>query len=266
MAKKAKPDLWMPIYFGDYLADTLHLTTEQHGAYLLLLMAEWKAGGYLPDDDLQLAAIAKLPRQSWARTRPVIQAFFTAEGGRWSQKRLLEEYERAEHVSGVRRAIGRLGGQAKRKQNESKQGSKTEAIAIANGVANGVANAKQTTKQNGTPSQSHVNPTTAGRPKSKAIPEAFSTAWQLYPKRAGDNPKERALKAWHARISEGNSEEDLLAGVRRYAAFVRATGKEGTEYVKQAATFFGPSKGFLETWAPPEAHIAAGDTTARANW
>lgn len=108
--------------------------------------------------------------------------------------------------------------------------------------------------------------TTAVRPKNKNVPESFAIAWEIYPKRAGDNPKDRALKAWRARKGEGESEEAMLAGARRYAEFIRSTSKENTEFVKQAATFFGPSKAYLEPWTLPEPHIAAPGGTKGAAW
>lgn len=76
----------------------------------------------------------------------------------------------------------------------------------------------------------------------------FEQAWQAYPKRAGGNSKAAARKARKARIKDGVNTEAMLAGVNRYAGYVRATGSAGTQYVKQAATFFGPDKHFDEPW------------------
>ncbi|MFG0814711.1 helix-turn-helix domain-containing protein [Raoultella sp. FYR_9] len=81
----------------------------------------------------------------------------------------------------------------------------------------------------------------------------FETAWQAYPKRAGGNSKSGAWKAWKARLKDGVKPDDMLAGVKRYAAYARATGSVGTQFVKQAATFFGPDRHFEESWQTPSA-------------
>jgi len=102
----SKKDLWMPLYVGDYLADTGHLTTTQHGAYLLLLMHYWRKRE-LPDDDKQLAAIAKLPLRIWLDNKETIQAFFHMG---WRHKRLDAELEKRSKVANARAIAGQKGG------------------------------------------------------------------------------------------------------------------------------------------------------------
>jgi hypothetical protein len=79
----------------------------------------------------------------------------------------------------------------------------------------------------------------------------FDDLRAIFPKRAGSQPWDRAQKAINARLHEGHSWSEILDGARRYAAFIRATGKERTESVLQAATFVGPSKHFLNPYELP---------------
>lgn len=114
--------------------------------------------------------------------------------------------------------------------------------------------------KNGTQNQSlepniePINKTPAAKAAVMAAPgktnysPVFEEAWQAYPKRAGGNPKLSAWKAWSARLREGVRPEDMLAGVKRYANYARATGSAGTQYVKHAVTFFGPDRHFDENW------------------
>ncbi|HFQ7060655.1 TPA: hypothetical protein ACYR8W_000189 [Citrobacter freundii] len=95
-------------------------------------------------------------------------------------------------------------------------------------------------------------PAPARSAKQDYSPE-FETTWQAYPKRAGGNSKAAAYKAWKARLKDGVKPEDMLAGVKRYAAYVKVTGNAGTQFVKQATTFFGPDRHFEEAWQTPSA-------------
>lgn len=81
------------------------------------------------------------------------------------------------------------------------------------------------------------------------VPAEFAEFWLAYPKREGSNSKADALKAWNARIRAGVKAEDMLAGVKRYAAFCAAKGMVGTQYVKQASSFLGTGEHWAAEWA-----------------
>jgi uncharacterized protein YdaU (DUF1376 family) len=88
--------LWMPLYVADYLADTSRLTTEQHGAYLLLMFDYWRNGA-LPDDDAVLAQVCRLSLDAWSIHRAVLRGFFSpAEDGLLHQKRIDAEITKAQ--------------------------------------------------------------------------------------------------------------------------------------------------------------------------
>ena len=85
----------LPLWTDSYLADTTHLTTQEHGAYLLLLMAAWRSPGCrLPNDDKLLRRFAGGPK-NWRRIKTRVLAFWLLNDGYLTQKRLCQEYERA---------------------------------------------------------------------------------------------------------------------------------------------------------------------------
>lgn len=75
-------------------------------------------------------------------------------------------------------------------------------------------------------------------------PPEFEKAWDLYPSRPNNN-KRKALKAWKARINEGYTPEEMIAGLRAYLAWAEKAGMEHP-YLKHTSTFFGPNLHFLD--------------------
>ena len=127
---------WMPLYIPDFLADTMHLSAAETGAYLCLIMDYWMHDG-LPDDDRKLAQIARVPIRAWLAMRATIAAFFH-DG--WQHKRIDAELMKMIGMTERRRAAGSKGGtvssivrsrqanvQQTFKQNPSKRPSKNEA-------------------------------------------------------------------------------------------------------------------------------------------
>jgi uncharacterized protein YdaU (DUF1376 family) len=98
---------WMPLYVGDYLADTLDLDAEQHGVYLLLLMMMWRrSDGALPDDmdfikrSLSACADGMHGNRFNRLVPPLLGRFFRLdEDGNYRHKRLEKEREKADKFS-----------------------------------------------------------------------------------------------------------------------------------------------------------------------
>jgi uncharacterized protein YdaU (DUF1376 family) len=135
----------MPFYVGDYLSATTRLTTEQHGAYVLLLLDYWKSGPP-PNDDTVLAQITRMSPQAWRKAKAGILGFFEVRDGQLIQKRVERERVKAAEITEERSKAGKEGA-AKRWQGHKQTHGKR--------IANAIDLPKQTQRQNDAPSPSH---------------------------------------------------------------------------------------------------------------
>jgi uncharacterized protein YdaU (DUF1376 family) len=109
----------LPLFVREYLVDTTHLSLEESGAYLHLLMHAWARRGVLPDDERVLATFCKVSVKKWRGLRPALEPFFTVSDGTWTNERLSREWQYVQDVSEKRRAAGAIGG---RGRPQGKQG------------------------------------------------------------------------------------------------------------------------------------------------
>lgn len=186
-------ETWMPILVDKYLGDTTHLTTEQHGAYLLLLLTCWKRDGRLPADDAQLATIARLPPAKWRTNGPILLAFFDHEDGFLTQKRLTAELERAKANLEQRSQAGKASAE-RRAQQRADNGRST---AVETSVA---TEAQRDAQRNGRPTPIPSSPTS--KKVSKASPShppgggRFPEFWQAWPKNDRKQDKKACAEKW----------------------------------------------------------------------
>jgi len=85
---------YMPLYISDYMADTSHLTTVEHGAYLLLLMTYWQTEKPLPNDIKSLASICKMQPVNFKKIWSRLFFFFEVKNHHVTHKRLEKELKK----------------------------------------------------------------------------------------------------------------------------------------------------------------------------
>jgi uncharacterized protein YdaU (DUF1376 family) len=177
-----RPDTWMPFYIGDYLRDTSRLTTEGHGAYMLMIFDYWAAGKPLPDDDSQLAAVTRLSIQKWRVLKPTLAHFFLIGDGIWRHKRIDEELARATDRIDKRSAAGSAGaatrwGKVDGNRIANASESHSDRIADANAPSESPSEKQEDLKK----VVVSLSPRAAARPSPAQTPEAKAArkeAWQ----------------------------------------------------------------------------------------
>lgn len=86
---------WMPFFIGDYLGGTQRLTTEQHGAYLLLIFDYWR-NGPPPLNDAILCSISRLKLARFRKHKETLLGFFEVRDGKLFHARIDAEKNKAE--------------------------------------------------------------------------------------------------------------------------------------------------------------------------
>lgn len=208
------PRHWMPFYVGDYLADTPHLDTEEHGAYLLLIFSYWSRGKPLPDDDKKLQAIAKQPLERWLEIRPTIAEYFDVRDGYWFHERVEEELEKSRKISEQRSEAGRKGG------------SKSK--------ANAQAKAKQKPKQTTSNPQPQYNSLSRGPIPKDWQPSEETIAYAQIQRLPHSELVVQKFKDHYA--SESKLTADPDAAYRKWLTNERPGGKNATYHREDAQT------------------------------
>ena len=115
---------YMQLYIADYLADTMHLSAEEHGAYLLLMFNYWQTGKRIPKN--RLAKIARLTNERWADVEPSLREFFCDNGEEWVHLRIEEDLASVREKLTKKSAAGKASVQARRSRKKADVQTKQE--------------------------------------------------------------------------------------------------------------------------------------------
>jgi uncharacterized protein YdaU (DUF1376 family) len=173
----------MPLWTDAYLGDTTHLSTFEHGAYLLLLIVSWRSPGCcLPDDDRLLGRYARVTTDKWRKIRPILEPFFKVENGIWRQARLQDEFQHLQSQKVNASKAGQASAKAKslKRQNRGSTPVRSALQRNANGTPTPIPTPNTLDKSNAASAASNDDPvkqifdlgcallTAAGTPEKQA--------------------------------------------------------------------------------------------------
>lgn len=157
---------YMPFFVGDYTKDTRHLTLEQHGAYLLILMHLWEHSSIKVDKICRVVGVSK---SDWdALSEEILELLDVVDGvakspkmervrldaetkyeskkaqakkaseARWAKKEMREDMQEHMREDMPTHMLPQCGGNANQNQNQivSPNGDPNEFVCLAQARAN----------------------------------------------------------------------------------------------------------------------------------
>ncbi len=104
----------LPFAPDAFISDTMHLTAEETGAYLMLLFCQWRNNGEpLKYDPHRLARMCRITPRRFPKIWSEISCFFKHKDGVIWQQRLLSDYHFVNQKILLNRRNGSTGGKAK---------------------------------------------------------------------------------------------------------------------------------------------------------
>jgi uncharacterized protein YdaU (DUF1376 family) len=215
----------LPLWTDAYIADTLDLSLEEHGCYLMLLMLAWRqVGCSMPDDNAWFCRWLNIHGNRWRKLRQrVLERFFAQdESGCWQQLRLSKERDSIEKTSRNRREI------AEKRWSKVRE---NRHLADANGYASISISIKKESESSPNlesklqrrsprkhttvpqPKPAAPPPVAAKPPRPKRVckdyPDQFEEVWRVYPRR--DEDDKPSCEKWWRSVVKSDTPELIVA-------------------------------------------------------
>jgi uncharacterized protein YdaU (DUF1376 family) len=207
---------YMQFYVADYLADTTHLTAEEHGAYMLLLFSYWQTGKPLRID--RLATVARIPNERWPSVADTLSEFFHVTETHWVQFRVEADLEAVNSKVVTASNAGKASARAKalKKQQELNDRS---------------TNVDDPLQRNGNHKDTDTDKNKTNTPPM--VDDLFPKFWKMYPNKKGKAAAEKAWKKLKVTADLfGQIAEGLAAQV-----VCEAWVKDGGQFIPHPATW-----------------------------
>lgn len=203
---------WMPFYIADYLADTGHLTAEQHGIYILSLFHYWQTEQPLTANAEQLQMICRcLDAAKFEQQWNVVSLLYVRDGETWRHSRMDKELLKASKLSETRAKAA------------SARYQKKPAKAPANAVQ--LDTQSQSQSQSQSPKEEAEEPAAADGALKASIDKAINLAKKSLKNLSNEQIQIETTK-WEL-MRDGKMKADITLDLYKWLERANAGGKSG---------------------------------------